>query len=311
MKQGHIPPDDSRQQEQQLAALVQGLDTPADFIRWGGSAFAAAGVHCGHGFESVLDEAYYLVRDALNLPHDCPTVYLQARLLEQERQTCAERLLLRMQSRLPAAYITHEAWFAGLSFYVDPRVLIPRSPLAELIDQACAPWVTEPPARILDLCCGSGCIGLAAAAVFEDAEVVLADLSDDALAVAQINIDRLGLEDRAHTVRSDLFGALGGQRFDLILSNPPYVPRAEVDALPPEYAHEPRMGLESGDDGLLHPRQIIEQARAHLSEDGVLIGEVGAWWPELDAAFPDVPLVWLELEQGGEGVFAVRAQDLP
>lgn len=272
---------------------------------------AEAGVHCGHGFDSALDEAYYLVRDALKLPHDCPAVYLQARLLDEERTACAERLLLRMESRLPAAYITQEAWFAGLSFHVDPRVLIPRSPLAELIAQACEPWVIEPPARILDLCCGSGCIGLAAAAVFDDAQVVLADLSEDALDVARINIERLGMEDRVTAVRSDLFAGLDGQRFDLILTNPPYVPRADVDALPPEYAHEPRMGLESGDDGLLHPRQIIQQARRHLTDNGVLIGEVGAWWPDLDSAFPDVPLVWLELEQGGEGVFAVRAQDLP
>lgn len=304
-------PTDHATADEELAAVAGELQTAADFIRWGGTTLAQADVHCGHGFDNTLDEAYYLVRDALALPHDCPAVYLQGRLLDAERRALAERLLLRRDTRLPAAYITNEAWFAGLPFYVDQRVIIPRSPIAEVIEQGCAPWVTTPPRRILDLCCGSGCIGIAAAAVFEDAEVVLVDLSDDALAVAQINIEQHGLEDRVSAVRSDLFSGLAGQQFDLILTNPPYVPVDDVDALPAEFEHEPRMALESGADGLEHPRQIIEQARGMLSDDGVLIGEVGAWWQALDAAFPPVPLVWLDLQRGGEGVFAVRAQDLP
>ena len=304
-------PSDHPAAAEELTELTQNLFTAADFIRWGATALATAGVHCGHGFDNALDEAYYLVRDALALPHNCPPAYLHGRLMDGERRTLAERLLLRRDTRLPAAYITNEAWFAGMPFYVDQRVIIPRSPIAEVIEQGCAPWVLEPPRRILDLCCGSGCIGIAAASVFEDAEVVLADLSDDALAVAQLNIEQHGLGDRVSAVKSDLFSGLADQQFDLILTNPPYVPIDDVDALPAEFAHEPRMALESGTDGLDHPRQIIEQARALLSDDGVLIGEVGAWWQALDAAFPAVPLVWLDLQRGGEGVFAVRAQDLP
>ena len=295
----------------ELDRVIRHLHSAADFVRWGATALAQAGAHCGHGFDNTLDEAYYLVRDALALPHDCPPVYLQAALLPDERELLAERLLLRRDTRLPAAYITNEAWFAGLPFYVDQRVIIPRSPIAELIEQGCAPWLANPPLRILDLCCGSGCIGIAAASVFPDAQVVLADLSADALAVAQINIDQHGLGDRVTTVESDLFAALAGQSFDLILTNPPYVPHDDVEALPEEFAHEPRMALESGADGLDHPRQIIQQARKFLNADGVLIGEVGAWWQALDAAFPSVPLVWVELQRGGEGVFVVRAQDLP
>ena len=304
-------PTDHPAAADELNKLTENLRTPADFIRWGSTTLAAADVHCGHGFDNTLDEAYYLVRDALALPHDCPPVYLQAQLLADERAAVAERLLLRRDTRLPSAYITNQAWFAGLPFYVDQRVIIPRSPIAEVIEQGCAPWVTSSPRRILDLCCGSGCIGIAAAAAFEHAEVVLADLSDDALAVAQINIEQHGLDGRVSAAQSDLFKGLDGQQFDLILTNPPYVPMEDVEALPAEFAHEPRMALESGTDGLEHPRQIIEQARAMLSPDGVLIGEVGAWWGALDAAFPTVPLVWLELQRGGEGVFAVRAQDLP
>ena len=306
-----MPIDHAAGDAGELELLIAELQTAADFVRWGGSALAHADVHCGHGFENTLDEAYYLVREALALPHDCAPAYLQAQLLPSERATLAERLLLRRDTRLPAAYITNEAWFAGLPFYVDQRVIIPRSPIAELLEQGCAPWVTTPPRRILDLCSGSGCIGIAAAAVFPQAEVVLADLSDDALAIAQINIEQHGLDGRVSAVKSDLFGALAGQQFDLILTNPPYVPRETVDDLPPEFEHEPRMALESGADGLEHPRQIIEQARQHLTDDGVMIGEVGAWWQALDAAFADVPLVWTELERGGEGVFVVRAQDLP
>lgn len=294
-----------------VESLCAQLRTGADFVRWGASAMTRAGLAFHHGRAHALDEAIDLVCHALSLPADTPPHWLSGRLLDGERRAVAELLLARITTRQPAAYLIGEAWFAGLRFSVDTRVLVPRSPVAELIEQGFAPWVEAEPDRVLDLCCGGGCIGIATAMAFPQAEVVLADVSADALDVARANIARYQLGDRVTAVESDLFHALAGERFDLIVTNPPYVPRREVDVLPAEFGFEPRLGLESGEDGLTHPRRIVEQARAHLTDDGVLIGEVGAWWPELEDAFPDVPFTWIELERGGEGVFMVAAADLP
>lgn len=292
-------------------SVIETLTTARDWVRWGASELQRAQRCSGHGFATALDECAFLVRHLLGLPQTSADQWLCATLLPEERREIYQALRERVVDARPTAYIAGEAWFAGLPFAVDERVLIPRSPLAELIQADFHPWLTAPPARILDLCCGSGCIGIAAALAFPDAELVLADLSADALAVAAENVELHGLEDRCRLVESDLFSALSGERFDLILTNPPYVPREEVDVLPAEFEHEPRMGLESGEDGLLHPAQIVDQARRHLTEHGALIGEVGAWWPELEARFPQVPFTWVHLEHGGEGVFFVPADALP
>lgn len=292
-------------------SVIKTLTTGLDWVRWGASELHHAERCSGHGFATALDETLFLVRHLLGLPQDSAENWLSATLLEQERREIYAALRERIVDARPIAYITGEAWFAGLPFAVDERVLIPRSPLAELIQGGFKPWLIKPPRRILDLCCGSGCIGIAAALAYPDSELVLADLSPDALAVAAENVELHGLQDRCLLVESDLFDALDDEPFDLILSNPPYVPREEVDVLPAEFSHEPRMGLVSGEDGMEHPRQIVQQARRHLTPDGALIGEVGAWWPELDDAFPDVSLTWVALEHGGEGVFYIDANALP
>ncbi len=291
--------------------VIDMLETGLDWARWGASEMQRAQRCSGHGYVSPLDETVFLVRHVLGLPQDSTLDWLRGRLLHDERTAIYEALHERIVDARPVAYITGEAWFAGMPFLVDERVLVPRSPLAELVHQRFSPWLSHPPTRILDLCCGSGCIGLAAAMAFPEATLVLADLSPDALAVAAMNVEFHGLEERATLVESDLFDALADETFDLILTNPPYVPSLEVDALPEEFAHEPRMGLESGEDGMEHPRRIVSEARRHLRAGGSLIGEVGAWRPELEAAFPAVPFTWVELEQGGEGIFVVGEDDLP
>lgn len=291
--------------------VIDVLETGVDWVRWGASEMHRADRCSGHGFNTALDETAFLVRHVLGLPRDSSPDWLRGRLLRDERAAIYDALHERIADARPVAYITGEAWFAGMPFHVDERVLIPRSPLGELIQQRFSPWVARAPERILDLCCGSGCIGLAAAMAFPESTLVLADLSPDALAVAAQNTEAYGLEERTTLVESDLFDALEGEHFDLILTNPPYVPRREVDALPDEFAHEPRMGLESGEDGMEHPRRIVAEARRYLADGGCLIGEVGAWRPELEAAFPAVPFTWIDLEQGGEGVFVVRDDELP
>ena len=292
-------------------SVIDALTTGRDWIRWGASELHRAHRCSGHGFSTPLDECAFLIRHLLGLPQTSDDHWLDAHVLRAERQMIYDALHERIVDARPTAYITGEAWFAGLPFAVDERVLIPRSPLGELIQAQFRPWLPDAPRRILDLCCGSGCIGIAAALAFPDAELVLADLSPDALSVAADNVELYGLEARCSLVESDLFAALDAEPFDLILTNPPYVPREEVEVLPAEFGHEPRMGLESGDDGLFHPAQIVAQARQFLTERGALIGEVGAWWPELEAAFPRVSFTWVELEQGGEGVFFVPAEGLP
>ncbi|QQS53658.1 MAG: 50S ribosomal protein L3 N(5)-glutamine methyltransferase [Candidatus Competibacteraceae bacterium] len=288
------------------------LYTIRDLIRWGASRMNEADLHFGHGTDNAIDEAAALVLHALHLPPDLHAEYFQSRLTPTEKQAVLHLLQRRITERKPAAYLTQRAWFMGLPFYVDERVLVPRSPLAELIERHFAPWLPDSRAvgGILDLGTGSGCIGLACAYAFPDARVDLADISAEALEVARRNVDEHGLEDQVEVIQSDLFSALKGRHYDLIISNPPYVGLEELDSLPAEYQHEPRLGLVAGAEGLDVVVEILRQAADYLSRDGLLIVEVGNAQYALCAALPDVPFTWLEFEHGGQGVFLLNAAQL-
>lgn len=283
------------------------LRTLRDHIRWAVSRFHAEGLFFGHGTDNAWDEARQLVLGALHLPYEIADTYLDCRLEDDERYHLQTLLWRRIEERVPTAYLLGEAWFCGLPFKVDERVLVPRSPIAELIGARFDPWLPREPKRILDLCTGSGCIGIAAAYAFPDAEVILGDLSFDALEVANINIEQHDLESRVFTVQGDGFEGLPGQRFDLIVSNPPYVDAEDFADMPPEYHHEPEMGLACGDDGLDLVRRMLAEAADHLTEQGLLIVEVGNSQIHVEALYPEVDFTWLEFEEGGHGVFLLAA----
>ncbi|MCB1650072.1 MAG: 50S ribosomal protein L3 N(5)-glutamine methyltransferase [Pseudomonadales bacterium] len=271
--------------------------------------FEQAELFYGHGTDNPWDEAVYLVFSALGIPFDCDDSMLQKTLTQEEQAHVDALVRARIDARIPVAYLVREAWFAGLPFTVDERVLIPRSPLAELILKDFEPLLARPPASVLDLCTGSGCIGIATALAFPEARVELADISADALALARENVIRHGVQERVSVHQSDLFASLAG-RYDLILSNPPYVSQEEIDELPQEYRHEPALGLHSQDNGLAIPLQILREAANYLSEDGLLIMEVGYSHEALAERLPGVPFLWLEFEHGGEGLFALTAGQL-
>jgi ribosomal protein L3 glutamine methyltransferase len=288
-----------------------GLETVTDFVRWGGSLFKGANLFFGHGTDNAFDDAKTLAFHVLNLPWEIPERYWQARLSPDEKRRVAELFKRRIESRKPSAYLIGEAWFAGMRFMVNESTLVPRSPIAELIAKEFDGWVNpEKVHRVLDMCTGSGCIGIASLQALPYATVDLVDISPEALAVTQQNIDLYQLHDSARAIQSDLFSALDGEKYDLIVSNPPYVDVIEMDALPEEFQQEPRLGLEAGEDGLDLVRRILAEAGEHLTDDGVLIVEVGVSQYYLEQAYPELPFFWFEFEQGGEGVFAIHKSEL-
>jgi len=287
------------------------LYTIRDFIRWAASQFHEQGLFYGHGTDNAWDEAVALILPSLHLPHDIPPTAIEARLTSAEREKIVGLIQQRITQRIPVPYLTHEAWFAGLSFYVDERVLIPRSPIAELIESEFQPWIApERVQRILDLCTGNGCIAIACAKVFPDAEVDASDVSKEALAVAHTNVLRHEVEDQVHLYESDLFASLPKKKYDIIVTNPPYVSAEEMLALPPEYSHEPRLGLAAGTHGLDVALKILQKAAAFLMPGGILIMEVGNSEHALAEQLPHLPFTWLEFTRGGGGVCLLREEDI-
>lgn len=289
------------------------LLTLRDHLRFMVSRFNESGLFFGHGSDNAWDEAVYLLLHTLHLPIDRLEPFLDARLTPSERTTVAEMIRRRVEERVPAAYITREAWLGDYRFYVDERTIVPRSFIAELIEEQFEPWLEDPwsVSSALDLCTGSGCLAILTALAFPDAHVDAVDLSPDALDVAARNVTDYELEDRVRLVHSDLFSGLAGRRYDLIISNPPYVNAESMAALPAEYRHEPEMALASGPDGLDLVRRMLREARSHLNPGGLLIVEIGHNRDDLEAAFPTTPFTWLETAAGNEYVFMLREDELP
>ncbi len=292
--------------------LTDDLYTVRDFIRFATSQFNENGLFYGHGTDNAWDEAVALILSTLHLPYDInPSLILDAKLTLPEKKLLTERIEQRIKARMPVPYLTNEAWFAGLSFYVDERVLIPRSPIAELIENHFSPWLMIPePLKILDLCTGSGCIAIALAKAFSESIVHATDISNDALSVAKTNILRHHVEDQVTLYQSDIFDDLPAQTYDLIVSNPPYVDAYDMADLPPEFHHEPKLGLASGEDGLDCVSRILNSAKKYLNPEGILIVEVGNSEIALAEKFPDLPFTWVEFTRGGGGVFLLRREDL-
>ncbi|WP_323641963.1 50S ribosomal protein L3 N(5)-glutamine methyltransferase [Pectobacterium carotovorum] len=289
---------------------VSELHTIQDMLRWAVSRFNAANVYYGHGTDNPWDEAIQLVLPSLYLPLDIPEDMYTSRLITSERQRIVERVIRRVNERIPVAYLTNKAWFCGLEFYVDERVLVPRSPIGELINNYFDEQLPKTPNHILDLCTGSGCIAIACAQAFPEAEVDAVDISSEALAVTEQNIQQHGLEYRVTPIRSDLFRDLPAIRYDLIVTNPPYVDEEDMFDLPQEFRFEPELGLAAGNDGLDLVRRILACAPDYLSDDGVLICEVGNSMVHLIDQYPDIPFTWLEFDNGGDGVFMLTQSQL-
>ena len=290
------------------------LVTLRDFLRWAVSRFNEVGLHFGHGTQNAYDEAAYLLLHALHLPLDRMEPFLDAALTESERKTVFAILNRRIDERIPAAYLTHEAWLGDFPFYVDERVIVPRSHIAELLlDDPLAPWVSDPDAVVsaLDLCTGSGCLAILLAHAFPNARIDAADISTDALEVAARNVAEYQLGNRIGLIHSDLFAGLQGRSYDIIISNPPYVTGASMRVLPAEYRHEPALALASGEDGLDAVRDIIALSRAHLKPNGILAVEVGGNRAIVETAFPRLGFTWLESKNGEGMVFLLTREQLP
>lgn len=288
------------------------LLTVRDWLRYTVSRMGEAEVAFGQGFIEAWDEAVYLVTHALHLPAERLDAFIDARLTTGESERLDAIVRRRVDQREPAAYITGEAWLGGLRFRVDPRVIIPRSHLFELMQDDFSPWLDESglPGSVLDLCTGSGCLAIAAAHSYPDAMVDAVDLSPDALEVARLNVADHGLDGRIELLQGDLFAPLAGRRYDLILSNPPYVTTDAMQALPPEFRREPAMALGAGDDGMDIVRRLVAEAGRHLNPGGLLLVEVGRNRLEAEAALPGLPLVWLDTDSAEAPVFLLRAEDL-
>ena len=286
------------------------LNSIQDFLRWTYSVFNRADIYYGQGYDSAWDESLQLVLGGLQLPLDLPTELFQSRLTPSEKETLVQLVLARIQQRVPVAYLTNSAWFCGHEFYVDERTIIPRSPISALIQDRFEGLLDAVPQRILDLCTGSGCIAIACAYAFPEAEVDAVDLSFDALNVAEINIERHQLAHRVFPIQSDLFANIEGQKYDLIVTNPPYVDEEDLAEMPEEFHFEPELALGSGMDGLDITKQILKQAPNYLTENGLLVCEVGNSMVSLIEQYPEVPFEWVELKNGGLGVFALRYKEL-
>ena len=287
------------------------MTTVRDLLRFAVSRFTDAGLSYGHGTDNAYDEAAYLVLATLKLPLDRLEPFLDAKLLPTEIQDVIDIIERRAEERIPAAYLTHEAWQGEFSFYVDERVIVPRSFIFELLGEPLAPWIEHPELvhRALDLCTGSGCLAIQMAHHYPDAQIDAVDISLDALEVASINVQRYGLEDRIQLIHTDLFQGLE-EKYDLIISNPPYVDEESVDELPAEYLHEPELALGSGRDGLDATREILRRAPEFLNEHGVLLVEIGHNRDVLETAFPQLPFMWMETSGGDGFVFLLTHDDL-
>lgn len=293
------------------AESLHALSTIRDFIRWGSSEFSRHELTFGHGFASAFDEAKYLILHLLSLPLDWPDDYLDCRLTDSERKQVIEVLQQRVNSRQPVAYITRESWFCGLKFYVDERVLVPRSPIAELIANHFEPWIDSTQVHsILDLCTGSGCIAIASQYMFEQCEVFASDISADALEVARINCRDHGLSEQLTLYQSDLFESIPPRQFDVIVSNPPYVDAEDMAVLSEEFQFEPDIGLAAGDDGLALVDRILSDAGGYLNEAGVLFIEVGNSQAAMMEKYTFLPMTWINFEFGGTGVCCIHQKDL-
>ncbi len=295
-----------------MSAPIHELETLRDWLRWSVTRFGESRLAFGHGTTNAWDEAAYLLLHALSLPLDRLEVFLDARLTQHERAKLGELLARRIDARVPAAYLTREAWLGEFRFYVDERVIIPRSFIAELLPDGLAPWIPDPHAirSTLDLCTGSGCLAILLAHAYPEADVDAVDLSSDALAVAQRNVADYGLAGRINLIRSDLYANLVDKGYDLVISNPPYVTDRSMDTLPAEYRHEPAMALAGGDDGLDAVRGIVRDAPRFLEPGGLLVVEVGHGRAAVESAFPRMPFVWLETEGHEDAVFAITREDI-
>jgi len=287
------------------------LETIVDFLRYGVSTAYARGLYYGHGTDNAWDDIRALLLDTLSLPLDTDPLFLQARLTSDEKLVLTAQLRRRIDDRVPVPYLTQVAYFCELPFYVDERVLIPRSPIAELIQHQFAPWIEHDRVhRVLDLCTGSACIAIACCYAFPDALVDAVDIAPEALQVATINRDDHGVEDVLTLIESDCFDDLPPQQYDIIVSNPPYVGADEMAHLPDEYGHEPRLALEAADNGLAIIDTILHAAHGYLADQGILVVEVGNSEDALVAAYPNLPFTWLDFEHGGHGVFLLTREQL-
>lgn len=303
---------DEHEHEHESGPLAE-LVTVRDWLRYAVTRFNREKIFCGHGVSSVFDEAAWLILSSLALPIDRLDPFLDACIPSDERVALLENIERRAIERVPTAYIVHEAWLGEYRFHVDERVIVPRSFFAELLEDGLTPWIEDPETvtSALDMCTGSGCLAILMAHAYPNAEITAADLSGDALEVARLNVDEYGLNDQIELVQSDVFANLGGRRFDLILSNPPYVTDDAMDALPQEYRHEPAMALAAGSDGLDVVRTLIAKAAAYLHSEGILAVEVGHNRNLVETAFPDLPFSWLGTHGGDDMVFVLRREDLP
>ena len=287
------------------------MTTIRQLIDWAEQQFTRSDLFFGHGTDNALDEAAYLVLGALEIPFDAGPEQLDREVTRSEHETIKELVNTRINSKIPVAYLLNKSWFAGLEFYVDERVLIPRSPIAELIGEKFSPWIKPAEVmRILDLGTGSACVAVACAEAFPDATIDATDIDPEALEVARINCEKHGFSHRVNLVESDLFNALDDRKYDIIVSNPPYVPEEEMRALPAEYRHEPALALEAGAAGLDVVERILLEANRHMTPHGILVVETGNGRAALEAKYPRMPFTWPDLEHGGEGVFVIPGTEL-